>query len=70
MSLSSWLCAIARSLGERRVALDVALGPSELRLRLGELRARLREHRLERPRVDLEEHLALADRRAFLISSA
>ena len=54
-------------LGQRPIALQVALGLAELRLRFGELRLRLRQRRLERPRIDLEQHLALAHDRAFLV---
>ena len=56
--------ALAR---EGPIALQIALGLAELRLRLGQLRPRLREHRLERPAIDLEEHLALAHHRAFVV---
>ena len=48
-------------LGERPIARQIALGLGELRLAFGELRPRLRQRRLERPAVDLEQHLALAD---------
>ena len=56
-------------LGERPVALEIALGLPELRLRLGELRSRLRQHGLERPWIDLEQHLPLANERALLVGA-
>ena len=54
-------------LGQRLVARQIALGLGELRLRLGQPRPRLGERGLERPPIDLEQHLALADEGALLI---
>ncbi len=55
-------------LGQRRVALDIELGKTELRLRLAELAAglsklslRLIERGLKRPGIDLEEDVSFAD---------
>ena len=48
-------------LGQRRVALDIEAGLAELRLSLGQLRLRLIQGRLERPRINLEQHLAFPD---------
>ena len=52
---------------ERRIARDVALGLSELRLCLRELSFGLGERRLERARIDLEEYVAFADDSALAI---
>jgi hypothetical protein len=57
MSLSNWLC----------VALDVALGATELRARFRELRLGLRQRDGERARVDFKEHFVLADHRALAV---
>ncbi len=54
-------------LGERRVALDVDGGELDLRLGLRELALGLVERGLQRTRIDLEEHLALADLAAFAV---
>ncbi len=45
--------------GQRRVALDIEAGLAELCLGLRQLRVRLIERRLQRPRIDLKEHVAL-----------
>ena len=52
---------------ERRIPLHVALGAPQFGLGLRELRLHLRERRLERSRIDLEQHLALPDHGAFPI---
>ena len=54
-------------LGQRRVAIHVDLGQSELRLRLSQLPLRLSKRRLKRARIDLKEDLILLDLRAFAI---
>ncbi len=64
MSLSSWLCAMARSLASGVSRCDVLLGAPELRARLGELRLGLRQRRSNGRGVDLEQHVALAGPRA------
>jgi hypothetical protein len=55
--------------GQRPVALEVALGLPELRLRLGETRFSLRQNGLERPGIDFEQHLTLPHGRAFLVGA-
>jgi hypothetical protein len=61
--------------GQGRVAIYVQFSSVLHRLRVGQLRARLRqlpqrliEHCLKRPRIDFEKQLALLDERAFLIA--
>ena len=54
-------------LGERRVALDVALSPTELRARFCELRLGLCQRDGERARIDFKEHFVLADHRALAV---
>ena len=51
--------------GQRRVALDIEAGLAELCLRLRQLRLRLIERRLQRPRIDLKEHVAFPYDRSF-----
>src|SRR5262245_18898400 len=52
-------------LGQRPVALDIEIGLAKLRLRLGQLGFCLIEGRPQGPRIDLEQHVAFADGRAF-----
>ncbi len=54
-------------LGERPIARDIALGLSELGLRLRKLRFRLRERCLEGTRIDLEQHITFAHTCAFAV---
>ena len=54
-------------LDEARVALHIDVCQIELRPCLGQLPLRLVEHRLERPRVNLKQHIALVDVGAFLV---
>ena len=57
------LVALGRGL---EVALEVELGALQLRLVLDAIGRRLVEHRLEGPRVDLEQRIALLDVLSFL----
>ena len=50
---------------QRLVSLDIEAGLAKLRPRLGELRLRLVERRLERTRVDLEEDVPFEDDASF-----
>ena len=54
-------------LGERRIALDIALSPTELRARFCELRLGLCQRDGEGARIDFKEHFVLADHRALAV---
>src|SRR5204863_755675 len=54
---------------QRPIALQVALGLSELRLRFAELGSSPGQRRIERPRIDLEERLTGADDRALPVAA-
>ena len=51
--------------GQWRVTLDIQAGLAELCLGLRQLRLRLIEGRLQRPRIDLKEHVAFPDDGSF-----
>ena len=67
MSLSNWLCAMARSLASGVSRFDIHLGFAELCLSLGQLGIRLVEEGLERAWIDLKKNLPLADERTFFV---